>query len=319
MHEINNILNSSPSQSENATYRAFVPRTTRASHFRYRKRIKFADWAAKPIAPNMINRHDLKKTIGELSHAHRRVLELFIYMRSRGLPNWMSQEYVAKLLGYSRVHVNRCVQTLRAWGFIDIYNRGRHVSNVYKVANMFMKKEVWQELMEHMPILRSFFLLFCLVQPVLNPYPHEFYWASKSWKPKNVTLLILEDNKKNNINGINSTATDETKSWIASLVYTLDHKNDDVRKKRVEKDKMKYAYEPDTVLKSFKNMHKRDKQSQTTPPSTFLQQETNRIAQEVAARKALLESERGTEKEAKNNALAAENLKRLFGYSPSLK
>jgi len=312
MHEIKNILNLSPSQSENAISAAFIPKTTKASHFRYRKRIKFADWAAKPIAPNIIGLHNLKKTIGELSVAQRRILELFIYMRSRGIPNWMSQEYIGKLLGYSRGHVNRSVQNLRAWGFIDIYNRGREVSNVYKVANMFMEKHIWPELMQHMPILRSFFLLFCLIQPVLNPYPHEFFWASKSWKPKNVTLLILEEDKLNNIKGITSEKIDKTKAWLSSLVSSVEEK-DEMRNKRVEKEKMKYEYKPNGTLSSFKNMQKRDVKRETTSPSDYLRLETQRICAEKEAREALLSAEKGTEKEAANNAKAAENLKKLFG------
>ena len=312
MHEIKNILNSSLSQSENALSKAFVPKTTKASHFRYRKRIKFADWAGQPIAPNIIGLHNLKKTIGDLSVAQRRILELFIYMRSRGLPNWMSQEYIGKLLGYSRVHINRSVQNLRAWGFIDIYNRGRDVSNVYKVANVFMDKNVWSELMIHMPILKSFFLLFCLVQPVLNPYPHEFFWASQSWKPKNVTLLILDDNKINNIKGIDTQKVEQTKSWISNLV-TSTEKRDEFRDERVRREKMKYEYKPQGALSSFKNMHKRDVKRETTSPSIYLLQEAERISAEKVAREALLAAERGTEKEAANNALAAENLRRLFG------
>lgn len=66
-------------------------------------------------------------------------------------------------------------------------------------------------------------------------------------------------------------------------------------------------------LKSFKNMHKRDVASQTTSPSTFLKHEAERICAEKEARATLLAAEKGTEKEAANNAKAAENLKKLFG------
>lgn len=312
MHEIKNILNSSPSQSENAIYTAFVPKTTKAKHFRYRKRIKFQDWAAQSVAPICTGLGDLKKTISELSIAQRRILELFIYMRSRGIPNWMSQEYIGKLLGYSRVHVNRSIQNLRAWGFIDIYNRGREVSNVYKVANIFMEKHIWLELMEYMPILRSFFLLFCLIQPVLNPYPHEFFWASKSWKPKNVTLLILEENNNNIIKGVTSDKIEKTKAWLSSLVSSVE-KKDEMRNKRVKKEKMKYEYKPNGTLSSFKNMHKRDVKRTTTNPSIYLKHETERIVAEKEARESLLAAEKGTDKEAANNAKAAENLRKLFG------
>lgn len=313
-----NILNSSASQSENALYKVFVPKTTKAKHFRYRKRIKFEDWAGKPIAPVCIGLGNLKRTIKELSIAQRRILELFIYMRSRGLPNWMSQDYIAKLLGYSRGHVNRSVQNLRAWGFIDIYNRGREISNVYKVANIFMEKHIWAELMEYMPILRSFFLLFCLVQPVLNPYPHEFFWASKSWKPKNVTLLILEENRFNNIKGVNSVKIEECKNWLANLTLNADKK--EIERKQLQKRKgMKFENSPTQVLNSFKNMQKnslspkRDVKRQTTNPSEYLMPETERISAEKVAREALIAAEKGTEKEAANNAKAAENLRRLFG------
>lgn len=307
---INNFIgNTDTCQQEN---KKFIPKTTRASHFRRRKHVKFEDWAAQPIAPVCIGLSNLKRTISELSAAQKRILELFIYMRSRGLPNWMSQEYIAQLLGMHRVTVNRAVQNLRAWGFIDVYNRGMKVSNVYKVANVFMQKHIWQELMQYMPILRSFFLLFCLVQPVLNPYPHEFFWASKWWKPKNVTLLIIDDNNINNIKGIDNQKIAQTKLWISNLL-SLSEKKDSFRNERVRKEKMKYEYEPNNTLSSFKNMQKRDLKRLTTSSSDYLRMETQRICAEKEAREALLLKEKGTEKEAANNKLAAENLRKLFG------
>ena len=317
MHVINYIPNISSCQAELPTnYR--TPNTYKAKHFRRRNRIKFEDWAGAPIVPLVNGITHLRAVFLELSQAHRDVFEMMVYMRSRGLPNYMSQQYIADKLGLSRVHVNRVLQNLKAWGFIDIYNRGdkkvgNYISNVYKVANVFMKKHIWEQLMDILPIFRSFVLMFALVQPVLNPYPHNFFWASKWWKPKNVTLLIKDDNKNININSTTTQNVEGFKYNLSTLVQLAD-KKEAQREAIVNRNKMKSGDSPKGGISSFKNFHKRELSNQSPKASEYLRQETERISCEQAARMALIESERGTEKEAANNAKAAENLRRLFGF-----
>ena len=76
---------------------------------------------------------------------------------------------------------------------------------------------------------------------------------------------------------------------------------------------MKYESKVPGSISSFKNMHKRDKPTYSTMRKSYLEQEANCFSKEVEDRQALIEAERGTEKEAANNAKAAENLRKLFG------
>lgn len=320
------------SQANSPTNWRYPKLTKRSRHIQPKR---FENWASSPISPLCNGIHDLKIKLNDLSKGQKKILELFIYMRSRGLPNWMSRKTIANHVGISEVHVSRCLRNLKDWGFIDIYYRGKrgsNMSNVYKVADIFMKSHIWFELMGILPIFRSFFLFFCLVQPVLNPYPHAFFWASKSWKPKNVTLLINKDINKDIKEVVKEENIEQTKQWLSGLLTKIDHQ-DDFRRQRIEKiDKRADRIESRSIeksrssmnnsmnnlkaphfLKDFKNTKNGYEKNSSPKASEYLRQQSELAHQEYLARLALIESEKGTEKEIKNNEIAAANLKKLFG------
>ena len=280
---------------------------------RYRQPRRFDLWYGTALSPLVNGLPDLKKLLSGLSKTKQKILELFIYMRSQGLTNWMSEETIARHVGVSRGHVSRCLRDLRDWGLVDIYYRGSpgsNLSNVYKVADIFMKSHIWPELMSILPIFRSFFLFFCLVKPILNPYPHEFGWASPGWRPKNVTRLINKENK--DIKILSDTSVIETQNWLHNLIKRADYKSDedDFRKKRHEKASDMYKPNNSGFLKDFRNTKKGYDNGAAERRISYMKQEADRVSYEAAERSALLEAEQDTEKSKENWAKGNEILRR---------
>ena len=310
MHKNNIIGISSNCQAEHST-------NWRTPKVHKRKKHKqpriFEVWAGLPLAPLCRDIHELKKSLIKLPSSQKKILELFIYMRSQGLPNWMSEEYIGKKLGISRPHVSRCVRNLQDWGFIDIYHRGSpgsNLSNVYKVADVFMKSHVWQELMSIMPIFRSFFLFLCLVKPILKPYPHEFGWATPGWQPKNVTRLIIDDNK--DISLSSNQSIKDTQTWLQNLVQRSEFNKveNDFRRNRHERARDMYKPKPPSFLEGFRNAKKGYSDNDDTRRALLLKQQADFVVSEQAARLAIIEAERGTEREKENWAKGNEILRK---------
>lgn len=198
MYKDKNIIKILSSQVENEK-KLLVTKTYQAKHFRRRNRINFQQWVSSTLKPLCNTLPEMKHIFAQLTPAHRKVFQMLMYMRAHGLPMYMSQEYIASKLGLHRTTVNRCIQTLKYYGFIDVYNRGekqrsRFITNVYKVAAIFMKKHIWFEFMQTVPIFRSFMLSLIAFQPVLNPFPPSFFWATQRVDWRNATLLINKDN-----------------------------------------------------------------------------------------------------------------------------
>jgi len=199
-NNIRNILSCQQLSGKNV----YSPRLYKAKDFKhYQKRISFAEWEKRDQLPIARSNRELIEHVAHLTASTKRVLEYIIYMRSRGLVNFTSQEYIARNLGVSLKTVSRAIQTLWSLRLIDVYNRGKNISNITRPADILLRKDICEQIMQYLPICRSIFLMFLLVAPIVN-YPESYYWASNTANAKHVSVLKTIRFNFNNIIGIDS-------------------------------------------------------------------------------------------------------------------
>jgi hypothetical protein len=189
MHELKNTARSVTSQEKALLNKLSLKNPKECLYVRRigQPRISFKIWADRKLAPKRMGLATLKRDVDDLSLGCKLILDEMIKMHAQGRAIFWSQGYLADYLGYSRVHVNRCLQMLKHYGFIDIYGRGMSRSCVYKVAPIFFEKHIWSELYGSLPYLRRLMLGLVLFQGLLCPYPREFFWATDTDYQANVT------------------------------------------------------------------------------------------------------------------------------------
>ena len=139
-----------------------------------------------------------------LSNVDKRILSMLIDFSARGLRPFMTQKYIGDKNGYSREYINRRIRYLREEGFLESYTRGNQVkqqSCVYRVAQQFFRKDLWESI-KHISAINRLMLGFLLVASVMNPIPSLDGNALKSH-----LITLLQKNKYIN-NNISKEDTD---------------------------------------------------------------------------------------------------------------
>ncbi len=314
MHEIKNNLNLSSCQQEYKTNWRY-PRIARAKkRKKLRNKMNFERWASHAFGPEVIGIAALKHAVEKLTNGQKKVFQYFLYFRSQGLPIFMAQQHIAERLGYGRQFISDTCQLLYDLGFISIYNRGSHagnnISNVYRVASIFMKKHIWEDLMSLLPIMYGFWLCVVGIKGVESPFPHEFFWASKSWKPNKATLLINRDNNITNSSIKKDTFSDETIQEMKVYLSQLIQKDTFSRHSYPEKEKIDQSRRIIVYETEKPNF---DSELQSKHRQLLRYREAKKVQSTLEIQLAKRDAEKGSLKEAQNNAKAAENLRRLFG------
>ena len=229
---------------------------------------------------------ELMKT---LRPSDRKILSLLITFNARGLPLFMAQNYIANKTGLSRPYVNQRMQHLRAINALDIYNRnenGEPISNVYKLNRLFFKKSLWDKML-FIPAIRSMFLMFLLVNPIMSPIPPHVGIRDQKGK---LTLLI-KDEILRNIRYSTDTSNVDKKRWNPSMAY---------QEKSINGSSKVYSARPSSSdeLKS--------KQTQL-----LRYQETKRVELQLKGQLAKIEAERDNKEAQYKIDLANKKLKAL--------
>ncbi len=221
-NNIRNILSCQQLSGKNV----YSPRLYKAKDFKhYQKRISFAEWEKRDQLPIARSNSELIEHVAHLTPSTQKVLGYIIYMRSRGLVNFTSQEYIARFFSISRKTVSRSIQTLWSLHLIDVYNRGRNISNITRPADVLLRKDICEQIMQYLPICRSIFLMFLLVAPIVT-YPESYYWASNTANAKHVSVLKYIRFNFNNVIGIDSDSSrrKERESIQKKEQFKLNHK-----------------------------------------------------------------------------------------------
>lgn len=280
-------------------------------------------WSLPRPVPFVSGRQGLWNFLKRSTESRRRILSYLIYMDSRGVVMYMSQEYIARALGYSRQTVNREINILRQMGFVDFYWR-KHRTCVYKLTGLFRQRHIQESLGPWLPILRTLFL--CLISAykvVSNPLPSEFTYSLYGARFRDHFTVIK--NKENNNNNYNVSDTNNFHKGEQFLTHLLNKVNREPKKVYGDPKKDTYMqakrYKPErqpvkqTIpeLNNHNFQHKQNFQHMQAAQNNALLQQAKNHSKEKETRLAYLEFEKETDAYKANMVQANENLKKLFG------
>lgn len=316
-----------------------------------KKRLPLRVWEQKGNpAPFVMGLAALRAKVGSYSDSVHKVLGYMIYLDSRGIPLYMSQERIATNCGISRKTVNRVIERLFGDGFIDVYRRPNN-SCVYKLTQIFRKREVQEDCGQFIPVLRSLFLCLLSAYSISGPLPGEFYYSLTGRHFRtNVPLYKNKENKNNNLvlltpckrDGFGSTMSKDYKPprdveqvgeapapkkgqdesflvkntsgkmvSIASYLQELTAQpKDPVRSEQHNKYQDLNSY---TTTQRISDREKREQVAAARRRQVAELKNTSDFRRLQWAREQLREVERGTDYEKENNEQAERNLEKIFG------